>query len=411
VDRDTERIRPSRYNLRYLVTAHSKAPAQLREADKHRLIGAAMQTLKDHPVLDQKYLTGSLAEQQAEIHVVLEKATQDHMIKIWNNTSTPYKLSFIVVLTGVEIDSHRFRKISRVTDVARRRRQAPGRQVMIRIHADAVLHVKDGFSGLPVSTAGLLCRLDGAPCQPVRKQNGELVLIDLPEGPHCVTIECFGFQKEQLDLVTSPNVTQEVYVTLKPSENYPFRGDVTRLFLTVKEGQKAAPGRAVWLTAIGAPECKIAQTKAEAGAMEVRLFWKGPASRLGVPGQFLIDDGEDAEIVTVQRLKGENGVLAAPLKKPHGRGQLAATIMDNKFPSFGMCSCPANPSVAAATAAALGVLTPMPCVPATVAPWVPGCPTVLVGGKPLLNNSSKLMCAYGGIIQVTMTPALTVQCP
>lgn len=118
VDRDTERIRPSRYNLRYLVTAHSKAPAQLREADKHRLIGAAMQTLKDHPVLDQKYLTGSLAEQQAEIHVVLEKATQDHMIKIWNNTSTPYKLSFIVVLTGVEIDSHRFRKISRVTDVA-----------------------------------------------------------------------------------------------------------------------------------------------------------------------------------------------------------------------------------------------------------------------------------------------------
>ena len=74
-------------------------------------------------------------------------------------------------------------------------------------------------------------------------------------------------------------------------------------------------------------------------------------------------------------------------------GQLAATIMDNKFPSFGMCSCPANPSVAAATAAALGVLTPMPCVPATVAPWVPGCPTVLVGGKPLLNNSSKLMCA------------------
>lgn len=92
-------------------------------------------------------------------------------------------------------------------------------------------------------------------------------------------------------------------------------------------------------------------------------------------------------------------------------GQLAATIMDNKFPSFGMCSCPANPTVAAATAAALGVLTPMPCVPATVAPWVPGCPTVLVGGKPLLNNSSKLMCAYGGVIQVTMTPALTVQCP
>lgn len=117
VDRDTQRIRPSRYNLRYLVTAHSKAPAQLREADKHRLIGAAIQTLKDHPVIDRKYLTGSLQDQQAEIHVVVEKASQDHMIKIWNNTSTPYKLSFIVMLTGVEIDSHRYRKVTRVTDV------------------------------------------------------------------------------------------------------------------------------------------------------------------------------------------------------------------------------------------------------------------------------------------------------
>lgn len=89
----------------------------------------------------------------------------------------------------------------------------------------------------------------------------------------------------------------------------------------------------------------------------------------------------------------------------------AGTIMDNKFPTFGMCSNPANPTVAAATAAALGVLTPMPCVPLTVAPWVPGAPTVLVCGKPLLNNMSKLICGYGGIIQPTVTPALTVKTP
>lgn len=90
---------------------------------------------------------------------------------------------------------------------------------------------------------------------------------------------------------------------------------------------------------------------------------------------------------------------------------LQATIMDNKLPTFGMCSNPANPAVAAATAAAMGVLTPMPCVPLTVAPWVPGVPTILVCGKPLLNNTSKLMCSYGGVIQVTFTPALTVQTP
>ena len=92
----------------------------------------------------------------------------------------------------------------------------------------------------------------------------------------------------------------------------------------------------------------------------------------------------------------------------------AATIQDgaalSNVPTFGMCSNPANPTVAAATAAAMGVLTPMPCVPATVA-WTPGCPTVTVCKRPLLNSTSKLTCSYGGVIQVTVTPAMTVKVP
>ena len=88
----------------------------------------------------------------------------------------------------------------------------------------------------------------------------------------------------------------------------------------------------------------------------------------------------------------------------------AATILDGapmtNVPTFGMCSNPANPTVAAA----MGVLTPMPCVPATMS-WVPGCPTVLVCKRPLLNNTSKLMCSYGGVIQVSFTPAMTVKVP
>ncbi len=117
VDQNTQRLRPSKYNLRFLVTAHSKAPAPRKEADQYRMIGAALQVLKDHPVIDPPYLTGSLAEQGAVIHVVLEKTSQDQLLKLWNNTSKPYKLSFVVLLTGVEIDSRRQRKVSRVTDV------------------------------------------------------------------------------------------------------------------------------------------------------------------------------------------------------------------------------------------------------------------------------------------------------
>lgn len=126
VSREVERMRPARYNLRFLVTAHSKAPAQMREADRYRMVGAALQVLRDHPVIDQQYLSGSLADQNARIHVALEKTTQDQLLKIWNNSASPYKLSFVVLLSGVEIDSRLERRITRVTDVTIATRQKPG---------------------------------------------------------------------------------------------------------------------------------------------------------------------------------------------------------------------------------------------------------------------------------------------
>ncbi|MDR5780874.1 DUF4280 domain-containing protein [Caballeronia sp. LZ065] len=92
-------------------------------------------------------------------------------------------------------------------------------------------------------------------------------------------------------------------------------------------------------------------------------------------------------------------------------GTPAATIMDNapmvNVLPFGTCTSMANPVVAAATAAALGALTPMPCVPATVAPWAPGSPTVLIGSLPALQNSSRLMCMWAGVIQVVAPAQVT----
>jgi hypothetical protein len=84
-------------------------------------------------------------------------------------------------------------------------------------------------------------------------------------------------------------------------------------------------------------------------------------------------------------------------------GKPAATITDSapmvNVPPFGMCTSLANPTVAAATAAALGVLTPMPCVPQTT-PWVNGATTTMIGGKPGLTLGAQCMCAYAGVIQV-----------
>lgn len=87
-------------------------------------------------------------------------------------------------------------------------------------------------------------------------------------------------------------------------------------------------------------------------------------------------------------------------------GQPAATIQDAQgmvnIQSFGMCTSLANPQVAAATAAALGVLTPQPCMPATAGAWIPTTPTTMIDGKPCLTSDCKVVCTNGmGTISVS----------
>ncbi len=91
--------------------------------------------------------------------------------------------------------------------------------------------------------------------------------------------------------------------------------------------------------------------------------------------------------------------------RPKVQNKPIANIMDNKpmvnIAPFGMCQSMANPQVASATAAACGVLTPMPCVPVIAAPWTPGGKEK-VANMPALLDNSKCMCNWGGNIAVTM---------
>ena len=76
---------------------------------------------------------------------------------------------------------------------------------------------------------------------------------------------------------------------------------------------------------------------------------------------------------------------------------------------FGVCASLANPTTASATSAAMGVLTPTPCIPVVPAPWAPGSPTVLIANQPALNNPSKCMCTYLGVISIVMPGQTTTQ--
>lgn len=115
--RDVQKPHPARVNLSFLITAHSKAPAQMKEADQYRMIGAVIQVIKDNTILDKKYYTGSLLESGEELRISVDRLDFEQLIKIWNNTTSPYKLSVSVQLQGLEISSRRERTIRRVGEV------------------------------------------------------------------------------------------------------------------------------------------------------------------------------------------------------------------------------------------------------------------------------------------------------
>jgi len=101
------------------------------------------------------------------------------------------------------------------------------------------------------------------------------------------------------------------------------------------------------------------------------------------------------------------GMAPSPLTvvglRPTNQNMPMANIMDFapmvNIKPFGMCQSMSNPTVASATAAAMGVLTPMPCIPVISAPWNPAA-QVKICNMPALLDNGKCMCAYGGQISI-----------
>jgi len=110
-----------------------------------------------------------------------------------------------------------------------------------------------------------------------------------------------------------------------------------------------------------------------------------------------------------------SSLVVLPINRTLTNQQPDANIMDHiplvNIMPFGACFSLANPTVASATAAALGVLTPMPCIPVTPSPWVPGELTVLLGNQPALDNISMLMCNWAGVITFITPGEFTVMVP
>ena len=102
-----ERFAPLKLRLHLLISSHSKAPAIQKYADEYRLIGRAMQILRDNPSLPAELLKGSIADQSEPVLVELEKLSADDMTKIWNNNQKTLRPSFGITVSQIMMKSNR----------------------------------------------------------------------------------------------------------------------------------------------------------------------------------------------------------------------------------------------------------------------------------------------------------------
>ncbi len=80
------------------------------------------------------------------------------------------------------------------------------------------------------------------------------------------------------------------------------------------------------------------------------------------------------------------------------RGRLSCRC--NRYPPSACASRRQSTQVAAATSAAGGTLTPMPCSPVIAAPWSPGAAGVTLTGRRALTVVSTCSCVWSGTIEI-----------
>lgn len=108
-------------DLHYMLSAYSNIDLRYREEENHRVLARAMQTLHDHPVLDQ----------ETALHIELQNLSLEQKSAVWHNIGTGYQLSLFYKVTPVRLESEIRRQVSRVQEIqvdasARRKSEGSG---------------------------------------------------------------------------------------------------------------------------------------------------------------------------------------------------------------------------------------------------------------------------------------------
>jgi len=192
---------------------------------------------------------------------------------------------------------------------------------MITQKVSAVIRLRDGFTGRLLEGKNALCRVNGILCRPLYKPGGYLVWSNLSAGEYQFSISLHGFRTEETIVAIPVDTYWAGDIYLKPGKNYPNAKDGVTVHLLLQQAGQPLSDVAVWIAPSDDPPLKIAQEKVETDDKKVRVFYKGTAAQLPIPGYFLLTDGDKSELIQIQSLQQEEARLSAPFLQSHSRGK------------------------------------------------------------------------------------------
>ena len=101
-------------SLYYMITAYSSSDIKFRAVQEQRILGRVMQILSDNAIIRGDEFGNDVMG--ADIRIELQDLSTEEKMKLWNDTTKPYKTSLCYKVTPVELESTRGRRVSRVTE-------------------------------------------------------------------------------------------------------------------------------------------------------------------------------------------------------------------------------------------------------------------------------------------------------
>ena len=117
VDPVRQKYPPSYLNLYYMITAYSNGDIKYRSEEEYRILGKAVQVLRDHAVFDRMIVAGGSPEGETIPTIEILNLSIEDKMRLWTVPNTAYKTSLFYKMGPIEIESEKTKDTQRVLDL------------------------------------------------------------------------------------------------------------------------------------------------------------------------------------------------------------------------------------------------------------------------------------------------------